>query len=426
MEAILIRNDPVEQALLWSIMMDSSILFDLELVKEDFFSISNQLVFEAIQDLNKEQVQIDLLTVKTKLEDKKQLNEVGWIVYLSGLTEIVQSISNVKEYNKILKEASNKRKLSELAREIQFKIMNWEGWESIVTNITNKTSSLEWIENEKSMDDFHEETLSLIDKLKNQETSLIWYSWWKEFDWLDKATGWIIPGKIYRLAWGSNDWKSWFMYWILISCLQQGADVSFFALENDEIFTLKNLYWIRQSLNTLPHILQANKDVDFSPAALWFSSFKSFRVETKHKTLSSIFRKAVKNKSNIIFIDYIQAFKEEQKYQGDKEKFTDYALRVQEFANKYNIAVFDLSQISNWVKRDWVDWGGSDEFKGSWELKSAADVGLHIFRWDDCDDGYLNNRIVKLTKNRLWPWVWTKINYIMNFHKGGKWIKDVF
>jgi hypothetical protein len=69
------------------------------------------------------------------------------------------------------------------------------------------------------------------------------------------------------------------------------------------------------------------------------------------------------------------------------------------------------------VKRWWADWVWSDEFKWSSALKESTDVWIHINNWDDLDDWYLSNKILKLTKNRLWPWVWCKINYLLNINK---------
>jgi len=420
----MIYNLEAEQSLLWSILIDNDVLQDIEINSEDFLDIKNELIYWAIVNLKKVQLPIDIITVKDKLEKSWELQQAWWIVYLTELTSFVPNTSNAKEYNTIIKDYSNKRKLSNLAQNIQLNISKWENWETIVWAIHNLTNNLEWISRDKDMNDVYEETLELITTLQKQETSLIWYSFWKEFDWIDKATGWIIAWKIYRLWGRSNVWKSWLLYNFIISVLWQGARVTFFALENDELFTMKNLFWLKWGKNTLPHILQENQDIKFDKEAVWFSN-KKFRVETRYKTLSSIFRKALKNKSDIIFIDYIQAFKAEWKYTSKDAKFEDYAFQIQGFATKYNIAVFDLSQLSNEVKRWWIQWWWADEFKWSSALKESADVWLHIFEWVECADWYLNNRTIKLTKNRLWPWVWTKMDYIMNFHKWGKWLKDI-
>jgi hypothetical protein len=44
-------------------------------------------------------------------------------------------------------------------------------------------------------------------------------------------------------------------------------------------------------------------------------------------------------------------FSDEKRYSSKDEKFIDYSLRIQNFATKYKIAVIDLSQVSNDVKR---------------------------------------------------------------------------
>lgn len=337
---------------------------------------------------------------------------------------MVQSTSSIKEYNKTLIDLGNKRKLIRMSQDIQKNISNWEDWETIITDVSSEMNKLEWITQDKTMWEFYLETLDLIDSLRESSTPLVWYSFWSQFEWIDKATWWIIPWKIYRVWWASNVWKSWLMYNFLISVLWQWAKTTFFALENDEVFTLKNLFWLKWGKNALPHLLQQDPTVSFDEEAHWFTD-KDFRIETKYKTLSSIFRKAVKNKSDVIFIDYIQAIKAEKSYSSKDAKFEDIALQIQAFANKYKIAVVDLSQLSNEVKRWGSNWSWSDEFKWSWELKSAADVWIHIYEWLESSDWYLSNRKIKLTKNRLWPWVWSIVDYMLNFHKGWKWETDL-
>jgi len=54
---------------------------------------------------------IDLITVKEKLDDQKLLEKIGGMTYLTELTEIVPTTSNVFEYAQIVKNKAVLRNL---------------------------------------------------------------------------------------------------------------------------------------------------------------------------------------------------------------------------------------------------------------------------------------------------------------------------
>ena len=71
-----------EQSVLWSLLIDKDCFITIwdMLLSEDFYSDSNMLIFEVMVDLYKINKPIDLITVKEKLDDKKILEKVWWIV----------------------------------------------------------------------------------------------------------------------------------------------------------------------------------------------------------------------------------------------------------------------------------------------------------------------------------------------------------
>ncbi len=74
-----------EQSVIGSLIIDRDsfiLIWDL-LVPDDFYSDSNKIIFEVILDLFKNSKPIDLLTVKERLDDKKMLDKIWWITYLT-------------------------------------------------------------------------------------------------------------------------------------------------------------------------------------------------------------------------------------------------------------------------------------------------------------------------------------------------------
>ncbi|MDQ7009729.1 MAG: replicative DNA helicase [Candidatus Gracilibacteria bacterium] len=109
-----------EQSVLGSILIDKDCFITIGdmLNSEDFYSDSNVLIFEVMLTLYKLNKPIDLITVKERLDDNKTLDKIGGIIYLSELTEIVPTTSNIFEYAQIVKNKSVLRKLLKAGNEI--------------------------------------------------------------------------------------------------------------------------------------------------------------------------------------------------------------------------------------------------------------------------------------------------------------------
>ncbi|MCH2188827.1 replicative DNA helicase [Candidatus Gracilibacteria bacterium] len=109
-----------EQSVLGSILIDKDCFITIGdiLKSQDFYSDANAAIFEVMFDLYKTNKPIDLITVKEKLDDKKMLDKVGGITYLTELTDIVPTTSNVFEYAQIVKNKSVLRNLIRSGNEI--------------------------------------------------------------------------------------------------------------------------------------------------------------------------------------------------------------------------------------------------------------------------------------------------------------------
>ncbi len=82
---------------------------------EDFYLEKHRIIFEAISELEKRALPIDLTTLRQILIDKSQLDRIGGN---SGLAELYQSSStsgNAENYAKRIKEMSLRRKLIDVA-----------------------------------------------------------------------------------------------------------------------------------------------------------------------------------------------------------------------------------------------------------------------------------------------------------------------
>ena len=76
------------------------------------------MVFEAAEELYRSGSPIDVITVKNKLEEKGQFEQIGGLPFLANLSSAVGSSVNVRHYAAIVEEKSVLRRLIRTAGDI--------------------------------------------------------------------------------------------------------------------------------------------------------------------------------------------------------------------------------------------------------------------------------------------------------------------
>ena len=103
-----------------------------------------------------------------------------------------------------------------------------------------------------------------------------------------------------------------------------------------------------------------------------------FQIDTATPTMPLLKYKDLvqrnKGRLDFIVIDFCQAVEPEGFFKGEYEQMSRYALQVQKLAQENNVAVLDLSQISNEGIKDTLSDYGFIPMKGSGHLYSSADI----------------------------------------------------
>ena len=102
-----------EQSVLGALMLDGKaidVVSDV-LRPDDFYRERHRMIYEAMLDRYSASEPIDLLSVASRLEEKKQLDATGGRSYLAELVNGVPSASNVKHYADIVQKKSTLRGL---------------------------------------------------------------------------------------------------------------------------------------------------------------------------------------------------------------------------------------------------------------------------------------------------------------------------
>ncbi|MCW9054781.1 MAG: replicative DNA helicase [Candidatus Pacebacteria bacterium] len=102
-----------EKALLGSIMLKPEAMHEIvDLVRpEAFYSEKHRIIYTNMNELLEKNEPIDILSLSSKLKEKKQLDSVGGGSYLSELVNFVPSAANIKHYADIVQKKAMMRNL---------------------------------------------------------------------------------------------------------------------------------------------------------------------------------------------------------------------------------------------------------------------------------------------------------------------------
>jgi replicative DNA helicase len=114
------QNLEIEQSFLGGLLIDKDAIVKIaDIVKpENFYKEKHKIIFEAILDLYEKREPIDLLSLTNRLQEKKQLEEIGGRSYLMDLVSSITSASNIISHANIINKKATLRRLIKAAGEI--------------------------------------------------------------------------------------------------------------------------------------------------------------------------------------------------------------------------------------------------------------------------------------------------------------------
>ena len=117
---IIPSDTEAEQSVLGACLIDENSITKAEeiLVKEDFYREDNKIIFECISNMYARNMPVDIITIKSELEQTGKLDAVGGINYIAKLPEKVPTTANVEKYIDIIKEKAIRRNLIQMTNEI--------------------------------------------------------------------------------------------------------------------------------------------------------------------------------------------------------------------------------------------------------------------------------------------------------------------
>ncbi|OFU49903.1 replicative DNA helicase [Aerococcus sp. HMSC10H05] len=432
-----------EQAVLGAILLDSDVFISvLEYVSaDDFYSRANQLIFEAMEELNRDDEAIDALTVQQKLNNMHMLENVGGYEYIFQLANDTPTAANAEYYARIVEEKSLLRKLIQASNKIARESFEQEESVSVILDEAEK-SILKVAENRNRNGFIHirdvvfESMQNLDDLSKNgQEVTGIPTG----YPDLDAMTAGLQPEELIILAARPAVGKTAFALNIAqnVATKQDGV-VAVFSLEMGAESLVNRMICAEGSINA-GHLRTGQLTEDewsdlivasgaLSEADIYIDDTPGIRVtEIRSKS-----RRLLKERGrlDLIVIDYLQLIEGSGKRNENRQQeVSEISRQLKKIAKELHVPVIALSQLSRGVEQRQDKRPVLSDIRESGSIEQDADIVAFLYRDDyyergdgEDDDGgepKLEDNIVEviIEKNRSGARGTVKLIFTKEFNK---------
>ncbi len=364
------------------------------LTSESFYNEKNAKIFQAMVDLQEEATPIDITTVTSYLKNRKELNDVGGVEYLTEVLNFVPTASNIDYYIKSVEESALLRSLIETAEEIASdgyrtdETVNeiLDNSEKKILNIVKNRKASEF----RSIKDIIKKAQSDLERLsenKGEITGLA--TGWYDFDRL--TTG-LHPNELIIIAARPAMGKTAFALNLAThAAMTQAKSVALFNLEmSAEQLAMRILASLGQidgfKLRTGNLMNQDWKRIN--EAASQLSNTNLVMDDTPGITIGEIRAKCRRLASSekglsLVVIDYLQLISGGKNYGSNRQQeVSDISRSLKTLAMELGVPVIALSQLSRGVEAREDKRPLMSDLRESGSIEQDADIVAFLYRDD--------------------------------------------
>ncbi len=397
------QNLEAERSLLGALLIDKDAIIKIaDLIKtDDFYQDSHRLIFETILELFEKKQSIDLLSLTSRLEEKKMLDQVGGRSFLVDLTNQVTSAAHIVSHAQIIQRKATLRRLITSANGI----LEW-GYqqEEDVDKILDKAEQAIFGVSQKYLKDkfIHikdvlSEAFDRIDELHREKGTLRGIP--TGFKELDNILAGLQPADLIILAARPSIGKTAFALDIARNiALNHHKAVGLFSLEMSKEQLVDRLIcsqanvglWkmrtgrLSDSSDDFPKIGQAMSQLSESKIYIDdFANTNIMELRTKARRLQ------MEHGIDLIIIDYLQLMEGVNYRTGDNrvQEIAEISRALKGIARELKIPVLALSQLSRAVEANRPAIPKLSHLRESGSIEQDADVVMFIYR-KAADRGY--------------------------------------
>ncbi|MEX2405674.1 MAG: replicative DNA helicase [Candidatus Paceibacterota bacterium] len=386
-----------EQAILGSVMLKPECINDIldSISPQCFYARKHRIIYETMLELFSKNEAIDLLTLTSRLKDKKLIEKVGGSGYLTELVNTVPSAANVVYYSEIVQKKFLMRNLIDAANEISQLGYSEEeeigelldAAEKRIFQVTNLLNASDFV----TLSDELSEAFERLEKLHDSGTDLRGISsGYKALD--NKLSGFQKSDFVLLAARPSTGKTALALDIARRTATEHGNPVLIFSLEMSSQQLVDRMLAAESRVDAWK--LRTGKirsEKEFSQlrdALDRLSKAPIFIEDTPANNIlkmRSIARKLKRDKDlKLIIVDYLQLMIPSGRFRNSDSmvnQVTEISRSLKQLARELEIPVIALSQLSRAVEQR----GGKprlSDLRDSGSLEQDADVVMFIHRED--------------------------------------------
>lgn len=392
------QNTEAEQAVLGIVMMDREGLDAIvdALAPEDFYRRAHQLIYQAALDLYEKREAVDLVSLTSRLQEKKQLEEVGGATYLSSLINTLAPPSHLESYSHIVRQKKILRDMIQASYEIsQLGFHEEENVEDLLDKAEQKIFKIAQRsinKNFSSVADEIEDAFARIENLQKNNRAISGVA--TGFDKLDNLLSGLHRSDLVILAARPSLGKTSLALDIARNAaLKENVAVGIFSLEMSKEQIIDRFISAQARIDLWKlHTGKLSSEGEYN-------DFARFRDALSELANAPIFindmaglnimeiramarrLQAERKDLGLIIVDYLQLIQARTKSDNMVQQITEISRALKGLAKELNVPVLALSQLSRAIEQR----GGRpklSDLRESGSIEQDADVVMFIYRED--------------------------------------------
>ena len=382
-----------EQSILGSILLDKDAMITVsETIKsDDFYKEAHKVIYESMIKLNNKNEPIDLITLTEEIRKEGYLSDVGGISYITSLSTIVPTTSNVKYYAEIVKEKSVLRKLIKASNDIIS--LGYSGSTKVEDVLEKAEKQIFNISQEKSTsDDFKSinavlmDTYEMIEHLYNNKSDITGVT--TGFKDLNKKINGLQRSDLLLIAARPAMGKTAFsLNLVQNAALEGNASVAVFSLEmskeqlvqrmlsSQSAVELSKIKTGKLNEHDWPRILDAMSVL--ANAKIHIDDTPGIRISE----LRSKCRKLkIEQGLDLILIDYLQLMEGDGNNESRQQEISKISRSLKVIAKELNCPVVALSQLSRAPEQRADHRPMLSDLRESGAIEQDADIVMFLYR----------------------------------------------
>ena len=381
-----------EQSILGSILLDKDAIITVsETIRpSDFYKEAHKIIYECMLKLSNKNEPIDLITLTEELKKQGHLDDVGGISYITSLSTIVPTTSNVKYYADIVKEKSVLRQLIKASNDIIN--LGYENSVKVEEVLERAEKRIFDISQEKASDDFKSinevlvDAYDMIEKLYTNKSDVTGIT--TGFKDLNKKINGLQRTDLILIAARPAMGKTAFSLNLVQNAALKGdASVAVFSLEMSKDQLVQRMP-AAQSHVELKKIKTGTLDENDWPRiidAMAVLSNASIHIDDtpgiKISELRSKCRKLKIEKGlDLILIDYLQLMEGEGNNESRQQEIAKISRSLKIIAKELNCPVVALSQLSRAPEQRADHRPMLSDLRESGSIEQDADIVMFLYR----------------------------------------------